>query len=103
MKYISKFNELVETKILSNDRVDEVLKDIETISSELDKDLLKIKSYVNELEGFTSKSSKSNTQIDDAYLAFKDIISKFEESISLMVDINEKFESYKKEGEKFLD
>jgi phage-related protein len=103
MKYISKFNELVETKILSNDRVDEMLKDIETISSELDKDLSKVNSYIKELEGFTSKSSKSNTQIDNSYLAFKDIASKLEESIGLIVDINEKLESYKEEGEKFLD
>ena len=70
MKYISKFNELVETKILSNDRVDEILKDIETISEELDKDLSKVNSYIKELKEFTSESEKSNTQIDDSYLSF---------------------------------
>ena len=43
------------------------------------------------------------TQIDNSYLAFKDIASKLEESIGLIVDINEKLESYKEEGEKFLD
>lgn len=102
MKYLIKFNEADAPKILSNDKIDEINKDITTTSSKLDEILEKYNSLYKEMEPFTSKKS-TNNQIDDAYVNLKTFLDKMDESKRLLSFISGKLENYKEEGEKYLN
>lgn len=103
MKYIAKFNEVnSEKNILSNDRIAEILKELELSSTEIDKFINKYESIIKELDSYTSKDKNANTQIDDAYVDFKTLTDKLTECNQLMMSINSKLEDYTSEGEKYL-
>lgn len=103
MKYLNKFNELNTDNILiSNERVDEIIKELELITSDIDKNLIKSNNYTKELSNFTSNSKKSNTQIDDAYVNFQTLSNKLKDSIDLINNINNNLNNYNNQGEKFL-
>ena len=101
MKYLIKFNEADSPKILSNDKIDEINKDIVLTSSEIDDMLKKYNELYKEMEPFTSKKS-TNTQIDDAFVNLKTFLDKMDETKKLLSLISGKLENYKEEGEKYL-
>jgi hypothetical protein len=102
MKYLLKFNEADTMKILSNDKIEEINKDIALSASELDDMLEKYNKLYKEIEPFTSEKS-TNNQIDDAYVNLKTFIDKIGESKQLLSLISGKLYNYKEEGEKYLD
>lgn len=99
MKYLVKFN---EQNILSNDRITEILKELEISSSEIDKFKDKYETIVKELDSYTSKDKNANTQIDDAYVDLKSLIDKLTECNQLMMSIDSKLQDYTSQGEKYL-
>jgi len=99
MKYLIKFN---EQNILSNDRITEILKELEISSSEIDKFKDKYETIVKELDSYTSKDKNANTQIDDAYVDLKSLIDKLTECNQLMMSIDSKLQDYTSQGEKYL-
>lgn len=102
MKYIVKFNENYEPNILSNDRITEILKELESSSTEIDKFINKYESIIKELDSYTSKDKNANTQIDDAYVYFKTLIDKLTECNQLMISIDSELQDYISNGEKYL-
>ena len=100
MKYIVKFNEINSDKILSGDRIGEIINDLREISTQLEEDIAKCYSFTEELSGYTTKSATENSQIDDAYVNLKSVTDKFKEVSDLIVNINNKLENYSKEGPK---
>ena len=60
MKYLLKFNEAEEPKILSNDKIEERNKDIALSSTQVDDLLEKYNKLDKEIELFTSKKSTNN-------------------------------------------
>jgi hypothetical protein len=103
MKYLVKFNEInSEQNILSNDRITEILKELEISSTEIDKFIDKYETIVKELDSYTSKDKNANTQIDDAYVDFKSLIDKLTECNQLMMGIDSKLQDYSSQGEKYL-
>jgi chromosome segregation ATPase len=99
MKYLIKFN---EQNILSNDRITEILKELEISSSEIDKFKDKYETIVKELDSYTSKDKNANTQIDDAYVDLKSLIDKLTECNQLVMSIDSKLQDYTSQGEKYL-
>ena len=102
MKYLIKFNEAEQPKILSNDKIEEINKDISLYSSELDQILEKYNKFYKEIEPFTTKKT-TNNQIDDAWVNLKTFIDKIYESKELLSLISNKLKDYSEEGEKYLN
>jgi len=103
MKYLVKFNEVnSEQKILSNDRIEEIIKDIASTSSELDKIYEKYETIANELEEYTSQNKSANNQIDDSFVNINSFTDKLQECKNLILLVSGKLEDYTKEGEKYL-
>ena len=100
MKYLIKFNESDSPKILSNDKIDEINKDIVLTSSQIDDILKKYNELYKEIEPFTSKKL-TNNQIDDAFVNMKTFLDKIDETKKLLSLISGKLENYKEEGEKY--
>jgi len=101
MKYLLKFNESDEPKILSSDKIEEITKQIILSSSQIDEMLEKYNKLYKEIEPFTSKKA-TNNQIDDAYVNLKTFLDKIDESKKLLSLISGKLEDYTNEGEKYL-
>ena len=101
MKYLLKFNEADSPKILSNDRIEEINKDISLTSSQIDGIVEKYNSLYEELESFTSKNN-TNNQIDDAWVNLKTFLDKIDESKKLLNLISGKLTDYTQQGEKYL-
>ena len=101
MRYLMKFNEADEPKILSNDKIEEILSTITNTSREMEDIVEKYNSLYEELEPFTSKKT-TNNQIDDAWVNMKTFLDKIEESKKLLGLISGKLEDYSKEGAKYL-
>jgi ABC-type transporter Mla subunit MlaD len=100
MKYLHKFNEdNLPDKKLSNDRVTEIIANLDTMSTDINNEVGKCKIISKELSNYTSKSDKSNTQIDDAYVNFESLEGKFLEIINIISNIKSKLTSYSEEGE----
>jgi archaellum component FlaC len=87
---------------ISNDKVDEIMGEIKEISSVMDEKLEKIEKMINTLNRFKSKSSKSNTQIDDSYLYLQEIDEKVKDTISRLDDVYNLLSDYYESGENFL-
>lgn len=98
---ILKFNESDDIKI-SNDRVNEIISELSSISSSIDEKSKDIKLILSELENYRSKSKTSNNQIDDASLSIDSLQAKLDESTSLIDDIVTLLKSYNDNGEKYL-
>ncbi len=98
---IKKFNEDISSNI-SNDKVNEIISELKSISDVLEKDLIKVNNITNDLNKFTSKTNKSNNQIDDSYVNMKTLSSKIKESISIIININKQLNNYNENGEQFL-
>lgn len=100
MKYLHKFNEdNLPDKKISNDRVNEIIEDLDSITSVVNQNLDKCKIITKELSVYTSKSTKNNTQIDDAFVNFESLSSKLRETITLIGEINSQLNDYNKNGE----
>ena len=100
MKYIIKFNEINSEKILSSDRIGEIINELREISTELEENVAKCNSFTEELSGYTTQSVENNNQIDDAYVNLKSVSDKMREISDIIVNINNKLENYSKEGPK---
>jgi septal ring factor EnvC (AmiA/AmiB activator) len=101
MKYLLKFNEADSPKILSNDRIEEINKDISLTSSQIDDIVEKYNSLYEELESFTTKENR-NSQIDNAWVNLKTFLDKIDESKKLLNLISGKLTDYTQQGEKYL-
>ena len=100
MKYLHKYNEdNLPVKKISNDRVTEIISDLKGISSSMNESMDKCRAITKELDGYTSKSDKNNTQIDDAFVNMQSLESKFMEALNLIVNINFKLNDYVEKGE----
>jgi peptidoglycan hydrolase CwlO-like protein len=102
MKFISKFNELNSTKTISNDRVTEIITELEVMTSKLNDTLSKSKSLGKELNEYKSNSKKSNNQIDDAFVNVESLSTKLRESLDIILSISTKLNDYNEKGEQFL-
>ena len=88
--------------ILSNDRTQEVIKDLKMIKKSLDKRNDIIKSTVSSLDSYTDKKSSKNTQIDDSVVLLNSLSPKIEEIKSIIDNIISNLDNYNKNGEDFL-
>jgi uncharacterized coiled-coil DUF342 family protein len=88
--------------ILSNDRTQEVIKDLKMIKKSLDKRNDIIKSTVSSLDSYTNKKSSKNTQIDDSVVLLNSLSPKIEEIKSIIDNIISNLDNYNKNGEDFL-
>ena len=102
MKYIIKFNEISSQKILSGDRIGEIINELREISTELDENSAKCNAFTEELSGYNTQSTEDNNQIDDAFVDFKSLTDKLKQVSDLIVNINNKLENYSKEGPKAI-
>ena len=103
MKFISKFNEVNSTaKKISNDRVTEIITELEVMTSKLNDSLIKSKSLAKELNEYKSNSKKSNNQIDDAFVNTESLVTKLRESLDTILSISTKLNDYNEKGEQFL-
>ena len=97
MKYLHKFNEGSDKKI-SNDRVTQIITEMDTLTQVINDNMTKTKLITDELSGYTSKSSKNNNQIDDAFINFGSLNSKLVDLISTINAINVKLKDYTEHG-----
>jgi len=99
---IRRFNEAEESINISNERVGEIIKELSSLSSDIDSKAKMINGLLSELENYRSNSKKSNNQIDDASLSMDSVKSKLDESTSLIDNIINLLKDYNEGGEKFL-
>lgn len=97
MKYLHKFNEGNDKKI-SNDRINQIIKDMDNLTQVINDNLSNVKNITQELSSYTSKSSKTNNQIDDAYINFGALNSKLADIITTINSINTKLKDYTENG-----
>ena len=97
---ILKFNEDMLPKIISNDRVSEIISELDNIQKEVDDNLSKCVDISKELSGYTTKSSKTNNQIDDAYVNFELLQNKMREQLSVISSITKQLNDYNEKGNK---
>lgn len=98
MKYLHKFNESGDRKI-SNDRINQIIKTLDSLTQVINDGKSSTKEITEELSSYTSKSSKNNNQIDDAYLYFGSLNSKLADIINVINNINSKLKDYTENGE----
>ena len=99
---IRKFNESEEPIMISNERVDEIINDLSSIASEIDKKAKIVNGLLNELENYRTQSKKSNNQIDDASLNMDSIKVKLDESTTLIDNVISILKDYTENGSKYL-
>ncbi len=97
MKYLHKFNEANDKKI-SNDRVSQIITEMDTLTQLINDNMYKTKSIADELSGYTSKSSKNNNQIDDAFINMGSLNGKLAEVITTINAITTKLKDYTEHG-----
>jgi ABC-type transporter Mla subunit MlaD len=96
---IDKPNEIID---ISNDRVSEILTDVQTIIENFDDKKEKISSINTELSNYRSKSRKSNDQIDDSVSNLEIILSNISDVISLLDSVSTNLKDYDENGRKYL-
>lgn len=99
---IRKFNESGESTNISNERVDEIINELSSISSVIDEKSKIVSGLFSELESYRSKSKKSNNQIDDVSLNIDFVKVKLDESTTLIDNILGLLRDYTENGEKYL-
>lgn len=99
---IRRFDEGEDSINISNERVVEIIKELTSMSSDIDSKAKTVNSLLSELENYRSNSKKSNNQIDDASLSMDSVKSKLDESTSLIDSIINLLKDYNEGGEKFL-
>lgn len=99
---IRKFNESDDLIKISNERVDEIINELSSISSMIDEKSKVVARLFSELENYRSKSKKSNNQIDDASLSIDSVKVKLDESTTLIDNIINLLKNYTENGEKYL-
>ena len=99
---IRKVYESDEIVTISNERVEEIINELSTISSEIDSKAKTVNSLLNEIENYKSLSKKSNTQIDDAAISMDSVKIKLDESTTLIDDIIGLLKDYNENGSKYL-
>ena len=99
---IRKFNEAEEVLNISNERVDEIMGELSSISSEIDAKSKIINGLLNELENYKTKSKKANNQLDDASLNINSVKIKLDESTTLIDNIIGLLKDYNTNGSKYL-
>ena len=97
---ILKFNEDMLPKIISNDRVSQIISELDNIQKDIDDNLGKCVNISKELSGYTTKSSKTNNQIDDAYVNFELLQNKMREQLSVISSITKQLNDYNEKGNK---
>lgn len=99
---MNKFSKLIkESSEISEEKVNQIINDLKSTTSNLDKEKSKIEEIYKDLEIFTSDKDK-NDQIDDSYVALKEIESLLNECIVKIGEVDSRLESYLKEGRKYL-
>jgi molecular chaperone GrpE (heat shock protein) len=94
---IRKFNESEEINI-SNERIDDIIKELNTFKGDLKEKSSKIISYIKEFENYKSLSKTKNDQIDDSVIYLQSIsknISNFIDDTDTIID---NLNSYKDSG-----
>jgi len=99
---IKKFNEAEDIVNISNDRVDEIISDLSSLSHEIDDKAKIINGLLNELENYKTKSKNANNQIDDAYINMDSVKVKLDESTTLIDNIIGLLKDYNESGSKYL-
>jgi len=99
---IKKFNEQEEIVEISNERVDEILSELQLINDKIEDQAKSIHAIANELMNFRSKSTTANNQIDDSNLTLEELVSSLEEASTKIDTVIESLEDYKENGPRFL-
>jgi ABC-type transporter Mla subunit MlaD len=103
---IRKFNEDIDTPNeiidISNDRISEILIELQTMVEDFDDKKEKISSINTELSNYRSKSRKSNDQIDDSVSNLEMIINNLSDVISLLDSVSSNLKDYDENGRKYL-
>lgn len=95
--YIRRFNEAEQT--ISNQRLDEMIVDLENIYTSFEDDLRKIESYLNELSNHRSVQTKGLNQIDESVSNLEIIRSNLTESLTNLSNVLDNLDDYKSNGE----
>jgi len=98
---IRRFNEAEEMNI-SNERVEEIINELSSMTSDINEKAKSIYTLAGELENYRSKSKQANNQIDDASLNMDSLKSKLDESTTLLDNIIDLLKDYIEGGEKYL-
>lgn len=98
---IRRFNEAEEMNI-SNERVEEIINELSSMTSDINEKAKFIATLASELENYRSKSKQTNNQIDDASLNMDSLKSKLDESTTLLDNIIDLLKDYTESGEKYL-
>ncbi len=98
---IKRFNETLEVDI-SNERIDEIIEDLEDTLFTLEDKSKKVDLYLNELNNYKNKSKKGNDQIDDSIFAFQIVKKNLNDSMDKLDTIIKNLNSYNEEGRKYL-
>jgi uncharacterized coiled-coil DUF342 family protein len=99
---IKKFNEAEETISISNERVDEIIIDLSSITSEINSKSKTVNEILNELENYKTKSTKSNNQIDESTISLNSIGKKLDECTTLIDNVISLLKDYNQNGSKYL-
>ncbi len=99
---IKKFYESEKSDLISVERVNEIISELSSISSEIDGNTRLINSLVNEMENYKTSSKSANNQIDDASIKVDIVRTKLDESTSLIDDIIVLLKNYTENGSKYL-
>jgi len=98
---IKRFNESNMIDI-STDRSLEMIELLSKISKDILENLEKIESLSNELEGFRSKSTTSNDQIDDSVSNLEMIKNALRESLDKIDNTSINMKDYLENGRKYM-
>ena len=98
---IKRFNESEEVDI-SSDRVQEILKNLKELSSQLSNNSKMIESLQNELNNYKSNAKKGNDQIDDSISTAQELKSFLDDCLDKTDSIVNNLNNYDQNGRKYL-
>lgn len=98
---LKRFNES-EVVDISTERIDEIVKELNIISSSIKDKNKTIESLNNELNNYVSNSQKGNDQIDDSIFALQIIEKNLDDTQDKIDTILQNMSSYNDEGRKYL-
>jgi len=98
---IKRFNESEEVDI-STERIDEIVKELNEISSSIKDKNKTIESLNSEFNNYVSDSQKGNDQIDDSIFALQIIKKNLDDTQDKIDTILQNMKSYTDEGRKYL-
>ena len=99
---IKRFNENNEPLELEETRTNDIIDDLETFMSFVNKKKTSTEALINELSKYQNPSKKGNDQIDDTINALQIVLNNVDDVIDKLDTSIENLKHYNEEGRKYL-